>query len=253
MDKPLQQLSNSSWKPILPSYPNWQDNLVIGELNTAPISTLAVDQFAHAVCNGDEPLNDDPVVLLRHAMIRVYIRAAAARLSARATSKQIASALKALTSLTKMIGHLDKVAPPTQRALQAVFGSPLGNSKGSEESNEFHSSCWQVKLDIVPILLRLWEVIAHENQKPARDGERKKRLRTLVESLADWWEPIGGSVAPHVCSKRRDDGPAVVLDRKGKFVSLARALFCELDNFEDSELIAAITNVHEERLTRKKT
>jgi hypothetical protein len=57
-------------------------------------------------------------------------------------------------------------------------------------------------------------------------------------------------LAPTVKAKRRDGGPAVVLGRRGGFLDLARALLCELDLFEKSEVEAAVTNVHEARLRR---
>ena len=154
--------------------------------------------------------------------------------------------------LTKSLNCLDRVAPPALRGLQAAFGAPIGDTRGLNESNELHLVCWQTKLDIVSHLLRLCDAIGRENNKPSKTGERKKRLRTLVERLANWWESMGKSLAPYVVAKRRDEGPAVVLDRQGDFVSLARALLCEIDNFKATEVVSAITNVHEDRLAKKK-
>ncbi len=80
-------------------------------------------------------------------------------------------------------------------------------------------------------------------------GERKKRLRTLVEALANWWQSsTGKSLAPYVHAKRRDDGPAIVHGRHGPFLTLAVALFCKVDVFKEFEVMSAVTNVHEKRL-----
>jgi hypothetical protein len=91
--------------------------------------------------------------------------------------------------------------------------------------------------------------IIAECKKPINAGERRKRLRTLVETLAFWWLSGGGrSLAPYVRANRRDGDRAIVHGRSGKFLSLAIALFCGLDAFKRSEVEAAVTNVHEARL-----
>jgi len=44
-----------------------------------------------------------------------------------------------------------------------------------------------------------------------------------------------------------------VIGRRGKFVDLARAVFSELDEFSDSEVVSAVTNVHESDLAKRKS
>jgi hypothetical protein len=97
----------------------------------------------------------------------------------------------------------------------------------------------------------LWhfsQPLTRRKNKQTNAGERPKRLRTLVEALADWWQSIGGLLAPTVDANRRDDGPAIVHDRHGHFLTLAVALFCKVDVFKESEVTSAVTNVHEKRL-----
>jgi hypothetical protein len=174
---------------ILPNLPNMQDNLVIQKLATASIGSLPLDHFGHLLCKEKEPIGEDHILDLRLALIRVYFAAAHVRLYARATQGQLESAQAALTSLTNATEQLDQVSPPRQRGLQAVFGSPLDDPKGFDELNDFGSRCLQVKMDIVPVMMGLSRAIENEKtkSKPGKAGERKKRLRTLVEALANWW------------------------------------------------------------------
>jgi hypothetical protein len=252
MSESTQQAQPGENKPLLHTYSNLQDNFVIRTLGTAPIMTLPIDRFGHLISQNSELSNDQRIVALRHALIRAYIAAATDRLNAKATSEQITSANKAVALLTNSLDHLDRVAPPALRGLLAAFGAPTGDTRGLNETNELHLVCWQTKLDVVSLLLRLCEAVERENDKPSKTGERKKRLRTLVERLANWWESTGKSLAPYVIAKRRDEGPAVVLGRQGDFVSLARTVLCEIDNFKATEVVSAITNVHEDRLAKQK-
>jgi hypothetical protein len=114
----------------------------------------------------------------------------------------------------------------------------------------------QIKLDIAAIPMKLKQAIEIETLKPkaAKSGERKKRLRVLVETLADWWKSVTGkSLAPYVHAKRLDHRPAMVIGRSGEFVALAQAVFSELDEFSDSEVISAVTNVYESDLAKRKS
>jgi hypothetical protein len=124
----------------------------------------------------------------------------------------------------------------------------LDDEKGERELNEFASVCWQIRMDATPPFKALQSAISTEENKQTNAGERPKRLRTLIEALADRWQPIGRSIAPTVDANRRDDGPAVVHGRRGPFLTLAVALFCEVDEFRESEVVSAVTNVHEKRL-----
>jgi hypothetical protein len=103
-------------------------------------------------------------------------------------------------------------------------------------------------MDVARVGLALQSTIETEEGKATKSGERRKRLRTLVDALANWWQSAGGALASTVDANRRDDGPAVVHSRHGRFLTLAVAVFCKVDVFKESEVEAAVTNVHEERL-----
>jgi hypothetical protein len=238
-------------KKFLSEWPNAIDKMVVEKLCTTPLLALPVDEFANLLCENEEVAGEQHILKLRYVLLRIYIDAAQGRLTAKASSQQISSTKKAVALLIKAIEHLDKVAPPSQRGLRGAFGPPADDVKGSEESNELRLLCWQIKLDIVDKIMGLQGAVERENQKPARVGERKKRLRMLVEGLADWWESKGNSLAPYVVAKRRDGDCALVIGRQGKFVSLAHAVLCHLDQFKASEVTDAITNVHEKRLAKK--
>jgi hypothetical protein len=240
---------------ILPTLPNFQDNLVIQKLSTASIGRLPLDHFGYLLCKDKKPLGEDHILDLRVALIQVYFAAANARLYARATQGQLEAAQAALTSLTNATDQLDQIRPPRQRGLQAVFGSPVNDPKGLDELNEFGSRCLQVRMDIVPVMMALSRAIENEKTKsrPGKAGERKKRLRTLVEALANWWRSLTEkSLAPYVHAKRLDHRPAFVVDRRGPFVELAQAIFSGIDEFKKSEVISAVTNVHESQLPKRK-
>jgi len=240
-----------SRSPILPRLPNTQDDLVVHSLSTTPIGELPVDHFAKLLCKKAESASDKQVLDLRLALIRIYFRAAYRRIFARATNAQIASARKASNCLQKAIGHLDDINPSRQRGLQGVFGSPFDDRKGLDEHNEFSSASMQIKLDIVPIVMKLDRMIEIETRKPVARGERKKRLRTLVDTLAEWWTATTGkSLAPYVQAKRLGRH-SVVIGRRGGFADLARSVFSEIDEFGQWEVISAVTNVHESGLAKQ--
>jgi hypothetical protein len=74
-----------------------------------------------------------------------------------------------------------------------------------------------------------------------------------LHSLVDWWASVTGKLpAPCVYAKRLTGHPAIVIGRQGDFISLAVALFCEIDQFNESEVISTVTNVHEDYLRRTK-
>jgi len=132
-------------------------------------------------------------------------------------------------------------------------GPPLDDKKGEREQNELASACWKIRMDVAKAGLALQSAIKTEEKKNPKAGERRKRLRTLVDALADWWQSAGGSLASTVDANRRDGGPAVVHRRRGRFLTLAGALFCKVDVFKETEVVAAVTNVHEKRLARTKS
>jgi hypothetical protein len=232
--------------PIL--LPNEQDNAVIDRLSTARFGDLPIDQFSRFLRKDGRC--DDPrsLVQLRFALIQVYFAAGRARNRARAAQWQIDLAQTTLTLLKDAVIRLGEVRPRRQRGIAGLLGRLLDDIKGLDELNEFGSKCWKIQLDLVPIAQALDELTTAETAKPkpSERGERKKRLRVLVEELAKWWtSTTNTSIAPYVQAKRLDHRPAFVLGRRGDFVELALALFCEIDEFKSSEVISAITNVHE--------
>jgi hypothetical protein len=239
---------------ILPTLPNMQDNLVIQILATASIGSLPLDHFGYLLCKEKETPGEDHILDLRLCLIRVYFAAANVRLYARATRSQLEAAQAALSSLTHATDQLDQVRPPRQRGLQAVFGSPMDDPKGFDELNDLGARCQQVRMDIVPVIRGLSRAIENERtkSKAGKAGERKKRLRTLVEALANWWKRVTEeSLAPYVHAKRLDHRPAFVVGRHGPFVELAQAVFSGIDQFKKSEVISTVTNVHESQLPKR--
>jgi hypothetical protein len=225
----------------LPVLPNSHDHLMIQKLRTTPIDELTVDRFVR-----DTP---QTVLALREALCRVYLKASKAREIRKATKGQLKSAKSALSRLTKAVENLAKVSPDGQDGLRMLLeGPPLDDNKGDRELNELASACWKIRLDVARVGVALQSAIKTEEKKQTNAGERHKRLRTLVDALADWWQSTGGSLASTVDANRRDDGPAVVHGRHGRFLTLAVALFCNVDGFKKSEVEAAVTNVHEKRL-----
>jgi hypothetical protein len=239
--------------PILRT--NEQDDAVVRRLSTASLGDLPVDKFSCFLRKDGR--RDDPqsVATLRCALMRVYVAAAHTRHRARAAQWQIDLAQGALVSLKTAVTGLGEVRPKRQRGVAGLVGRPLDDIKGLDELNEFASNCWKIQLDLVPIAQALDELITAETAKPksGERGERKKRLRILVEELAKWWNSATKrSIAPHVQAKRLDHRPAFVLGRSGDFVEFAQALFCEIDGFKSSEVISAITNVHESSIAQKR-
>jgi hypothetical protein len=233
---------------VMPRQPNANDNLAIQRLYRVPVGDLLVDRFA--------PDAPKPVPTFRLALINVYINAAQARLSSKATKRQLKTAAtaqslleRAVTSVERAVTKLDQITPPGQGGLQlAIAGSPVDDITGELELNKFASACREIRMTIAPYALALREAIRTERVKQTRSGERQKRLRTLVEALADWWLSIGRSLAPTVDANRRDKAPAVVHRRYGDFLQLAVELFCYVDVFAHTEVEAAVTNVYEGRL-----
>jgi len=197
-------------------------------------------------------VRNDPqmVPLMGDALVAVYFKAAKARELSRATKRQISNAKSALNSLAQAIEYLKRVSTDGRDGLSMLLeGPPLDDEKGEREVNQMASACWGIRLDVARSMHALQTTIIAASKKPINAGERRKRLQTLVETLASWWLSGGGrSLAPYVKANRRDDDRAIVHGRSGKFLSLAIALFCNVDDFKGSEVEAAVTNVHEARL-----
>jgi hypothetical protein len=240
---------------------NPADDLVIETLATAPLLSLSLDELAHVLCKPGQTLHRNHDLDLRIGLIRVYINAAISRLQAKVKRSRLMEARKAQQLFARALEALGNVhCPARDELLSAAIGYPVDNSgspisdtKGLHESSPFEEQCQDLRVQMVRPLLDLERLIERENAKPSKRGERQKRLRSLIESLKDWWiSETGKSIAPYVEAKRLDHRSALVLGRKGEFVSLAVALFCQCDRFSESEVIAAITNVHEKFLRRDK-
>jgi hypothetical protein len=183
-------------QPAIPLLSNAQDNLVVQKLASTKFGDLPIDRFAELIRKEDGADAQNPIIALRQRLIQVYQEAANLRQSAKASLTQIRSAQAAARSLSAAVECLDHVKPPRQRGLRAIFGSPLDDHKGFDELNIFAATCWQLKLDLAKVGSELERAISVEEKKPSRAGERKKRLRTLVDVLADWWESnVGKTLA----------------------------------------------------------
>jgi len=231
--------------PVLPDFvflPNAQDRIAIEKLRFAPVGELAIDLV----------VRKDPQLIpkLREALVQVYFKAAQFRELRKATKRQIEHAKSAERNLTQAIGHLEAACTDGRDGLaQLLAGPPLEDTKGEREMNQFGAATAAIRLDIARSGCALQSAINAEVKKPGKSGERSKRLRTLIEALASWWSLGGGrSIAPYVKANRRDNAPAVVHGRSGKFLALAVALFCGVDVFKKSEVEAALTNVYEVQL-----
>jgi hypothetical protein len=222
--------------------PNTHDQLAISKLRSTPIGELAADRLVRSDAR--------MVPVFRQALVDVYFRAAKTRELGKATRRQVSNAKSALTQLMRAVEHLERVTSDGRDGLRMLLeGSHLDDEKGERELNQLASTCWGIRMDVVRSELALQSAISAEAKKQTKSGERRKRLRTLVDALADWWLSAGGrSLAPYVEASRRDGDSAIVHGRSGKFLSLAIALFCSMDHFKRSEVEAAVTNVHEARL-----
>ena len=222
--------------------PNANDTLIIQSLNTTAAGELAVDSLLLD--------SQQTVPQLRAALVDVYLKAAKERQAAKATKDQLKHGKSALLQVAQTLKSLQRVSTDGRDGLRMLLeGPPLDDNKGERELNGFASACWKIRMDVTQLYLALESVIDGEKNKQSNAGERRKRLRTLVEALADWWQSTGGSLASTVDANRRDDGPAVVHGRHGSFLKLAIALFCKVDVFKEPEVVSAVTNVHEKRLT----
>jgi hypothetical protein len=237
MDPVTDQTLNELRKVTFFGQQNCQDAVGIERLRTAPLSSLSVDSFAYVLCEDSTPVNEDKILSLRNGLLEVYANAVRARFEAKTAKARFNSSRKALSFFTKGLKSLRDVRPAIQRELEleCALGLPIDDPKGEGESNRFGGGCQRVELSIV---------------KPVAELER---LRVLVDLLADWWiTETGRSVAPYVVAKRRDGAPAIVYERRGEFISLAIALFAEIDRFKESEIISAVTNMYKDRAAKAK-
>jgi hypothetical protein len=243
------EASDGTSPPLPPDFvflANAQDQFAIDKLRSAPVGKLAVDLL----------VRNDPQLIgqLREALTQVYFKAAQLRELRKATKRQFDHAKSAERLLTEAMKAIEVACFDGRDGLTRLLaGPPLDDAKGERETNRFGVTCDAIRLNIAPIRQALQFAIDAETEKFGKGGERAKRLRTLVEALASWWSLGGGrSIAPYVKANRRDSGPAIVHGRSGKFLGLAIALFCGVDVFKDTEVEAAVTNVHEAQLAARR-
>jgi hypothetical protein len=241
------EASKANSPPLPPDFvflANAHDQLAVTKLRSA-VGELAVDVL---IRNHRQLIRQ-----FREALVEVYLKAAQTRELRKATKRQIEHARSAEKYLTLAIRHLEALGTDGRDDLSRLLaGPPLDDAKGERERNHFEATTQAIRLDIAGIRQALQSAINAEVKKSTKSGERSKRLRTLIEALASWWLLGGGrSISPYVKANRRDDGPAVVHGRSGKFLELAVALFCGVDVFKKAEVEAAVTNVHEAQLKTK--
>jgi hypothetical protein len=250
--KPIGRASNKNTQASavkgLPDFallPNTHDQLAIEKLRSVPVGELAVDRFMRN--------NPQMIPVFREAMVGVYFNAAKAREQGKAKKGQLTKAKNALDRLTEVAENLAVVSTDGRDGLYMLLkGPPLDDKKGNRELNQLAAACWAIRMDVIRSGIALQSAITAEEKKRTERGERRKRLRTLIDYLASWWLSEGGkSLAPSVKANRRDNDRAIVHGRSGKFLELAIALFHGLDGFKKSEVEAAVTNVHEARFASK--
>jgi hypothetical protein len=234
---------------------NRQDAVVMEKLRSAPLFSLSADRFAYVFCKDGSPASDEKIKRLRGQLVNIYINSARARFKAKAAKAWLSESQKALALLTKGLESLNEVRPSIQQefrpALEHALGFSPDDPKGEHESNSFGVQSQQIRLEMVPHVMNLERLIRSEDAK--QPGGRKKRLRVLVDLLADWWIAETGSlVAPYVVANRRDGDTAVVHERRGEFISLAIAVFGEVDRFKESEIVSAVINMHKDRFVEQK-
>ena len=221
---------------------NAQDEDVLNELEGAQFGKLAVDRFAPLIRASGES-DEVAVGRLRHEIAKIYFRAARKRAQKRASTEQLRRADQALQSFEKGIKHLEAASPEPYFALWP-FRLQTHDPKGESEVTEFSVVCSSYRSRAVGVVIDLKDAIKAERRKTVGKGERKKRLRILVEELALWWiATTEKPVYPTVKSKRRDGAPSVVIGRAGEFLEFAKDILFELDSFNPSEVELAVGNV----------
>jgi hypothetical protein len=182
--------------------------------------------------------------LLAADMALVYIKAARTRQGDVATKNQIILAKRALSALARAFDCLSKIVPRGSLSLQAALGLVDKDFKGVDEPNELAAVCNEILgIGLAEATYKLQAALDRERAKPRRSGERKKRLRSLVEALVDWWSEHRGGVPTIIQKSKRVSKRRIVLGYEGPFLDLARAFFCKLDKFTDSEVVATVINV----------
>jgi hypothetical protein len=225
---------------------NNEDNKVIEQLTTAPVGNLKVDRFAEDLRTSKKKSPKKAIVELRLALIRVYVGAATFRANAKVPIATLKFADAAVSSLWTAISHLEKIKPRHARGLAGAFVLPTEDLKGLDEWNDFSTRCWNAKLELTELAMDLEKTLRAENKKPSAKGERKKRLRVLVEALADWWvKATDKTIAPYVQSKPLGDHRAFVAGRSGRFIEFSLSVLSQLDTFKESEVISTIINVYD--------
>jgi hypothetical protein len=214
-------------------FSNERDLDVVEKLLTAGPDSQMIDALAPG---SPEPLSVNIAL--------VYLNAALARHGDIATKNQIRWAEQALSSLKRAHDRLLRIVPPGSNTLAAALGDIAKDLKGLDEPNEFSGVCSEILArGLAGAIFTLQAALDHEAAKPRRVGERRKRLRSLVEALAAWWNTSRGEKPAITPELQRTSKRRVLVGLQGEFLDLARAVFCRLDNFNDSEVTATVQDV----------
>ena len=232
---------------VLNYFSTAEDRTAVKKLMVEREGALQLDRFAVNLATGG-------VAALRAALIKVYAVAAETRRSLRATKPQMVEARAASSLIEKSILHLRKVRSAEKRGLYDLFGLAPSDPEAKFELGELGLICWHVEIALVGLMKDLHVALKGEFEKRAMRGERRKRLRTLVDALADWWESLGKSIAPNIDVVRRGDPrtgkkePAYIYSRSGEFLELAKTVFSEIDVFAPKNVETVVTHAYRARL-----
>jgi hypothetical protein len=192
-------------------------------------------------------------------LVDLYLAAAERREKSKASSSEIKRAQNAAGNLKNAVSAIEKLVPRDNRLSlwSFLFNEEQSSEdiKGHLELNELLVTCRDALGSLKPALETLQLAISAERRKPSQNGERKKRLRTLVEALADWWTKSTGH-RPTIITERTKPTKATLLklgqpprkqapqkiERRSDFLDFSLALLSKVDAFKESEIISAIKN-----------
>ena len=156
-------------------------------------------------------------------MVGVYLNAAKAREQGKATRGQLTNAKSALARLTEAARSLAKVSSDGRDGLRMlVEGSPLDDEKGDKELNQIAAVCWGIRIDVIRSAQTLQSAITAEEKKRTERGERRKRLRTLVDSS-------------HLGGYPREENPLRPMSRLIDVMRAKQSFMGGLGNFESCD------------------
>jgi hypothetical protein len=146
---------------------------------------------------------------LRLALLHVYLKATTQRQLGKATKRQLKNAKSALSQWTQVLKSLERVSTDGRDGLRM-----------------------------------LWKATHWTTTRES--GNQTNLLQFAGRS--GWMSPRPSWHFSQPLTRRKISRPIVVHGRHGPFLTLALALFCEVDVFKKSEVESAVTNVHEKRL-----